>query len=344
MKNAKYVLLCSVASSLLAMPRAPYIVQDCEGYNSWPMMQAIGQRLVCTYSRGKGHNITEGIRGVFARYSDDNGKSWSEEVCVVNEPDYGEVTIGKGLDNDGAMLLWVRSYGGPRNHHTLYKTTDGIKFDKISTPDLSPLPMQITDVFHVPDTGMVSLWFAGNYSSQPVHSWGILVSTDNGKSWKQTTIEKDLMKADWPTEQSALHVGNGRIFALARSEIPGANGGVQFQLTSTDNGLTWKKEHTNISDVMCSTPSLIYNPKSGLISNYYFERGKGLIKRRVIPLSDIWANPKSWPDPEVIGVGSEHPWESGNVNATLIGNIHYISYYSGANPNTSVYVLAIPEP
>ena len=46
---------------------APYTVQDCKGYNSWPMMQAIGQRLVCTYSRGTGHNIGEGVRGVFAR-------------------------------------------------------------------------------------------------------------------------------------------------------------------------------------------------------------------------------------------------------------------------------------
>ena len=37
-----------MATTVLAAPCAPYTVQDCEGYNSWPMMQAIGQRLVCT--------------------------------------------------------------------------------------------------------------------------------------------------------------------------------------------------------------------------------------------------------------------------------------------------------
>ena len=85
----------------------PYTVQDCKGYNSWPMMQAIGQRLVCTYSRGTSHNIVEGVRGVFARASDDGGKTWSNEVCVANEPNYGEVTIGKGFGNGFPVTAMV---------------------------------------------------------------------------------------------------------------------------------------------------------------------------------------------------------------------------------------------
>ena len=323
---------------------APYTVQDCKGYNSWPMMQAIGRRLVCTYSRGTGHNIGEGVRGVFARASDDCGKTWSPEVCVADEPNYGEVTIGKGLDGDGAMLLWVRCFGGPKNRHDLYRSKDGATFEKIATPALSPLPMQITDVFHVPGKGMMALWFAGNYKTDLSHSWGTLASADNGRTWTQTTVEKDLSKADWPTEQSAVYVGDGKILALARTEIPGSSGGVQFQLTSSDSGVTWRRERTNIADILCSTPSLVYDAESGLVSNYYFERGKGLVKRRVNALAEVWSTPTAWAQPEVVGVGSERPWDTGNVNATVIGRTHFLAYYSGTDPDTAVYVLPVPAP
>jgi hypothetical protein len=38
---------------LNALPK-PHVVQDVSGYNSWPMIQAIGDKLVCVYGRGKG--------------------------------------------------------------------------------------------------------------------------------------------------------------------------------------------------------------------------------------------------------------------------------------------------
>lgn len=344
MKISTALAAVMTVAAVLAAPCAPYTVQDCKGYNSWPMMQALGRRLVCTYSRGTGHNISEGVRGVFVRTSDDCGRSWSKEVCVVDEPNYGEVPIGKGLDDDGAMLLWIRCFGGPSNHHDLYRTLDGVTFEKISTPALSPLPVQITDVFHVPGKGMMSLWFAGSYSPDSGHSWGTLVSTDNGRTWTQTTVEQGLSKADWPTEQSAVYVGDGKILGLARTEITGSSGGVQFQLTSTDSGTTWKREHTNIADIMGSTPSLVYDAQSGLVSNYYFERGKGLVKRRVNALKDVWSTPTGWAEPEIVGTGSDQPWDTGNVNATVIGRTHFIAYYSGANPNTAVYALPVLAP
>lgn len=344
MKTSAALAAVMMAAAGLAAPSAPYTVQDCKGYNSWPMMQAIGKRLVCTYSRGTGHNICEGVRGVFARTSDDCGRTWSPEVCVADEPNYGEVTIGKGLDEAGNMLLWVRCLGGPRNHHDLYRSANGVKFEKIATPALSPFPVQITDIFHVPGRGLMSLWFAGSYGSDTGHSWGTLVSADNGRTWTQTTVEKGLSKADWPTEQAAAYVGNGKILAIARTEITGSAGGVQFQLTSTDGGATWKRERTNISDIMCSTPSLVYDAQSGLVSNYYFERGKGLVKRRVNALGDVWSAPTGWSEPEIVGVGSERPWDTGNVNATVVGGTHFIAYYSGTAPDTAVYALPVPAP
>ena len=40
----------------------------------------------------------------------------------------------------------------------------------------------------------MALWFAGNYSDDAVHSWGMMTSSDNGATWTQTTIESELTK------------------------------------------------------------------------------------------------------------------------------------------------------
>ena len=45
-------------------PTYVVVVQNPPGYNSWPMIQAVGSRLVCVYSRGSAHTIDEGVRGV----------------------------------------------------------------------------------------------------------------------------------------------------------------------------------------------------------------------------------------------------------------------------------------
>ena len=47
------------------------VVQDVDGYNSWPMIQVVGGRLVCAYGRGKGHSV-EGSRGAYVRTSFDS--------------------------------------------------------------------------------------------------------------------------------------------------------------------------------------------------------------------------------------------------------------------------------
>ena len=103
-----FALGVNAGSSPLASE--PVAVTPCVEYNAWPMIQAVGEKLVCAYSRGSAHSIGEGCRGVFAKVSCDGGGTWSEETRVVNDPDVGEVTIGKGLDDKGAMLLWVRNW------------------------------------------------------------------------------------------------------------------------------------------------------------------------------------------------------------------------------------------
>lgn len=323
----------------------PHVVEDVSGYNSWPMMQAIGGKLVCVYSRGSGHTISEDSRVVYARTSVDHGKTWTAETVVANTPGYGEVAVGKGLDSKGAMLLWVRRLGAEWNQD-LYRTTDGVTFTLVTTPRLDPAPVQITDVFSVPGVGLMALWFAGSYAEGTDHSWGKLTSADDGATWTQTTIESGLTKAQWPTEASAVHIGEGRILAIARTEQGGGTSErSQFQLVSTDSGATWTRAQTNIGDVLISTPSLIFDAGTGFVSNYYYQRGRGgVLRRRVVDPDLVFAHPLRWPPSEAVAKGSQATIDAGNVNATVIGDWHYLSFYSGKAPDTSVVVSGLPAP
>lgn len=322
----------------------PLPVETAEGYNSWPMMQALGDKLVCAYSVGKAHIIGEGRRSCYSRVSEDGGKTWSKPHVVSADPKYGEVPIGKGLDKDGKMLLWVRFQGKGRIHK-LYRTEDGVNFTHISTPKLSPMPMQITDVFNVPNVGLMALWFTGNYGKDARNAWGTLVSSDNGETWVQKTVESDLDNIGWTTEPAAAYIGDGRILVIARIEhSKESTQRAQFQIESSDYGKTWTKRRTNITDVLISTPSIIYDKNSGLISNYYYQRGRGMLKRRVVEADKIFGNPLAWPEPEIVAFASAIGFDAGNVNATEIGDVHYLAYYSGDSKNTSVVVSTAKAP
>ncbi len=337
--------LAMVKVTPLNAPAKSHVVQNVSGYNSWPMIQAIGEKLVCVYSRGSGHSIGEDARAVYARTSTDHGKTWTAETVVADTPKYGEVAIGKGLDSTGAMLLWVRRIGKEWNHD-LYRTTDGVTFELVATPKLAVMPIQITDVFEVPTVGLMALWFAGDYGDDGTsHSWGKLVSTDHGATWMQTPIESELTKAQWPTEPSAVYLGDGRILAVARTEMGGATSTrSQFQMVSTDYGATWARGQTNIGDVLASTPSLIFDGETGLLSNYYYERGRGVIRRRVVDPDRVFGNPLAWPVSEAVATGSAITFDAGNVNATTIGGTHYLAFYSGKAPDTAVMVSVVPAP
>ncbi len=322
----------------------PQVVQNVSGYNSWPVIQAIGERLVCVYSRGLAHSIGEDARAVYARTSTDNGKTWTPETVVANTPGYGEVTVGKGLDATGAMLLWVRRIGKEWNHD-LYRTTDGVTFARLATPKLAVTPMQVTDIFAVPTVGLMALWFAGRYDDGPNNSWGTLTSRDNGATWTQTPVESGLTKPQWPTEPSAVYLGNGRILAVARTEQGDASSTrSQFQLESTDYGATWTRKQTNIGDVAASTPSLILDAETGLLSNYYYQRGRGILRRRVVDPGSVFGHPLSWPASEAVAIGSQVTFDAGNVNATAIRGTHYLAFYSGAAPDTAILASVLPAP
>ncbi len=321
-------------------------VQSCSGYNSWPMLGTLEDRLVCVYSRGRAHSTTEENRGIYARTSSDKAASWSPEIEISNRPDCGEVPIGKGTDENGALLFWVRRQNLNATSHVLYRTEDGIRFSILAIPELNPIPVQITDIFHVPGIGLMALWFAGSYGEDAEgNSYGTLTSCDNGHSWKQNVIEQGLSLAQWPTEPSAVYLGNGRILAIARTECrddPALN--FQFQLQSEDSGKTWSRRQTNIGDVRLSTPSLLFDAEKNLICHYYYQRGKGFLKRRVNHPEEVWENPAAWSEPETVAEGSTEFLDAGNVNSVSAGGIHFLAYYSGKLPETSVLVSALPVP
>ncbi|MBR7106846.1 MAG: exo-alpha-sialidase [Lentisphaeria bacterium] len=326
------------------------IVQGFPGYNSWSMIEAVGTRLICAYSRGAGHSIDEACRAVYARVSDDNGETWQEEVLVLDNADHGDVASGSGVDSSGAMLLWTRSCRSGifpfEGHFSLFRTVDGKKFELLSIPELAVQPMQITGIFSVPGVGLMSLWFAGNYRGGDANSWGTLTSSDNGRSWVQHVVGSNLSKIEWPTEPSAVYLGEGKILAIARrekspdsSELP-----VQFQLESRDYGKTWSVALTAINDIRESTPALIFDPETGIVSNYYYQRIAGALKRRTAQASKVFGDPSAWSAPEIITFASKDDYHAGNVNAAVLGNTHFLSIYTGNETDTAVVVHPTSAP
>jgi len=306
------------------------------GYNSWPMIGHVGDRVVCAYSKGVRHSIGEGVRGTYAKWSDDGGRTWSREILIDNAPESGEVPIGKGRLADGSMLLWNRAANYDKTHHDLFRTADGEKWERLAVLRPDPMPMQITDIMNV-DNRLVSFWFACSYGREGTNAWGLLSSEDGGKSWRQTVVERLERTEDLPTEQCGVYLGNGRFFAVARSE--GTKG--QYQLTSADGGKAWKKERTNIRDVSSSTPSLLYDAKTDTVWNYYYNRADGTLRRRIAKVADVFAHPDAWPEPEILFAGGGRGADAGNVNVHDGGDGHLAAFYDGQASNTVVRVLSL---
>ena len=58
----------------------------------------------------------------------------------------------------------------------------------------------------------------------------------------------------------------------------------------------------------------------------------------------MFDHPLSWPGSEAVAIGSPVPWDAGNANATVISGTHFVSFYSGKAPDTSVVVSEIAAP
>ena len=91
-----------------------------------------------------------------------------------------------------------------------------------------------------------------------------------------------------------------------------------------------------------STPSLILDPNTGRLWNYYYHRGAKKMKRRIVDAEYIFDHPMEWPEPETLAEGHEkRSYDAGNVNATTFGGQHFLATYTGSENNTSVVVVSV---
>ena len=327
--------------SVEVTPIKSITIQEPNQYSAWPFIVSINGKLVCVYARSKSHTDNT-TTDVFKKTSTDGGKTWSREYKIVDTVNVRDTATGKGYDSDGNALFWIRK-GAPSSQtetHHLYRTSDGDTFTLISSPVFAEVPAHIGDIFEVPTLGLVAFY----NTLSATRSWGIVFSSDNGATWEQRQIETGLSFAECPVEISGVYLGDGKILAIGRKEEASTDGTyAQFQIQSSDFGLNWTKEHTNITDIRSSTASLIYDKRNNLLSQYYFHRGVGVLRLRKAEPNDVWNNPLNWADSEEIAYASTNPQDAGNVNAVPYGDKHIAVYYSGDDVNTGIYAKIVEQ-
>ena len=298
------------------------------GYNSWSFLGNTNGILVCLYSKGTHH--VDNSSNVFYKTSN-NGIIWSAERKLMDNYGVRTNVTGKGNDSNGNLLCWVRSgsVGGDSNTFSLFRTSDGNTFEKVSSPIFTIKAGHIGDIAFVENMGLVAFY---NTYHGSINSYGYVLSEDNGVTWEQHEIGRTDSFNDCPTEISFVNLGDGKILAMGRSEINSP----MYKIESSDNGNTWNTSVTNISDVGISTPNLVLDNE--YISVYYYDRSLGKLKVRKSKVTDVFGNPTNWGESSVLANGTTGQ-DAGNVNATIFNNHHVVSYYSGNENTAKVYTV-----
>lgn len=298
-----------------------------DGYNAFPFIGTVNNKLVCVYSIGKSHTDNTNV-DIFAKTSP-NGVIWSKAKKIISTENVRDTITGLGHDSLGVIYFWNRK-GTPVNadcSFDLYKTSDGINFTKKSSPVFDIKPSHIGDALHIPTVGVIS--FYNTYRANR-NSYGYVLTKDGGETWSQIEIASPTTQSDTPTEISGTYIGDGKILALGRSEDSAA----MFQIQSSDFGKTWETKITNITDVYLSTPTLIYDD-DGYITVYYYNRADGKLKKRKAIASTVFESATSWGEPSNIASGSVGQ-DAGNANSVKFNNNIIVVYYSGTDTETSV--------
>lgn len=303
-----------------------YVSTD-DGYNAFPFIGVVKDKLVCVYSVGKNHTGNTSA-DIFAKTSP-NGVIWSKAKKIISTENVRDTITGLGHDSLGIIYFWNRK-GTPVNadcSFDLYKTSDGIVFTKKSSPVFDIKPSHIGDALHIPTVGVISFY---NTYRATRNSYGYVLTKDGGETWSQIEIASPTTQSDTPTEIYGVYIGDGKIIALGRSEDSAA----MFQIQSNDYGKTWETKKTNITDVYLSTPTLIYGD-DGYITVYYYNRADGKLKKRRAIASTVFENPSSWGEPSNIASGAVGQ-DAGNANSVKFNGNNIIAYYSGTDTETSV--------
>lgn len=303
-----------------------YVSTD-DGYNAFPFIGVVKDKLVCVYSVSKNHTDNTSV-DIFAKTSP-NGVIWSKAKKIISTENVRDTITGLGHDSLGIIYFWNRK-GTPVNadcSFDLYKTSDGIVFTKKSSPVFDIKPSHIGDALHIPTVGVISFY---NTYRATRNSYGYVLTKDGGETWSQIEIASPTTQSDTPTEIYGVYIDDGKIIALGRSEDSAA----MFQIQSNDYGKTWETKKTNITDVYLSTPTLIYGD-DGYITVYYYNRADGKLKKRRAIASTVFENPSSWGEPSNIASGAVGQ-DAGNANSVKFNGNNIIAYYSGTDTETSV--------
>lgn len=298
-----------------------------DGYNAFPFIGTVNNKLVCVYSIGESHTDNTNV-DIFTKTST-NGVVWSNPKKIISTENVRDTITGLGHDSLGVIYFWDRK-GTPVNadcSFDLYKTSNGINFTKKSSPIFDIKPSHIGDAFYIPTVGVIS--FYNTYRAKR-NSYGYVLTKDGGETWSQVEIANPSTQSDTPTEISGTYIGDGKILALGRSEDSAA----MFQIQSSDFGKTWETKITNITDVYLSTPTLIYDD-DGYITVYYYNRADGKLKKRKAIASTVFESATSWGEPSNIASGSVGQ-DAGNANSVKFNNNIIVVYYSGTDTETSV--------
>lgn len=300
-------------------------------YSSWSRLGVVGDTLICMYCRGLEHGDID--KGQLYVTLSANGIIWTPKKLAIDTPNVRDGVTGGGNDEDGNMLF-IDRLGFPGNvstYHEIYRTTDGISYEKIATLPSSVNLGHCGDIVNIPTRGLMS--FFGCYGSQAA-DYGYILSNDNGVTWSRIVIE-NVVREERPMEMSAAYLGNGKILVVGRYEGNGESH--MWQLQSEDYGVTWTKEATNISG-NSNTPSIIYDNETQMVSLYIYNRSNGQLEYRECAIGDIWDNPTNWATPTILAYGAAGQ-DAGNVTTCVFKGHQIVSWYSGNAVDTGIYNL-----
>ena len=301
-------------------------------YTCWPRIGTVGDKLVNVYVKALQHDDPHnGVGAIYASNSTD-GIEWTPGRKVIDTPNMRDGVTGCGNDADGNLIFIIRVgfFSNPNACYEMYRTSDGVEFEKISTiPHTAPLG-HCGDIINIPTRGLMA--FFGTYGE--TRSWGYIVSKDNGASWDRVVVES-VPNQDCPMEMSAVYLGDGKILVVGRYE--GNGSAAMWQMESSDYGQTWTRRPTNIEQ-NGNTPKIIFDAKRGKISLYIYNRATGDLEYREIASDKIWNNPSGWPSATILATKNKG-YDAGNVSACVFGKKQVSTFYAGDSVNTGIYCL-----
>ena len=302
-------------------------------YSSWPMLGLTNERLVCVYTIGSDHTV--GIDDAIYTRISDNGVVWSAKKCVSDIQSSRDIATGKGNDSNGNMLLLNRvgdAYS-QYSYYDVYKTSDGISFNKISTFSLGDKGGHLGDIISVPNVGLVA--FFNSYGE--TRDWGMMVSGDDGVTWTKKNIQTGISKYACPTEISGAYLGDGKLIAIGRLDETDSEHTKMYQMESSDSGENWTIYETNIAEYR-NTPTIVYEPVSDKLYLYIYNRANGELEKWSKTSSVIFGNPTNWGEPIILTQNGGTGIDAGNANAISKDGYNYIAFYSGNSISTGIYL------